>query len=213
MKVLQDSPHKTGSVSRRGFLKLGSMATAATAVPRWLQAQAASSGPRSLAFYHTHTGERLRATYWADGRYLPEALAQINWILRDYRRDEIKPIDTRLLDLLYALARKLETREPFHIICGYRSTATNEFLRTHTIGVAQHSMHLEAKAADIRVPGRDLARVQRAATALHDGGVGTYPHSDFVHVDVGRVRYWRLAGLLRPLTQSPKTVSSEMESC
>ena len=213
MKVLKDSPDRTTPLSRRGFLRLGSIATVATAVPSWLHAQAVSSGPRSLAFYHTHTGERLRTTYWADGEYLPEALIQINWILRDYRRDQLKPIDTRLLDLLHALAVNLDTHEPFHIVCGYRSPATNEYLRTHTIGVARRSMHIQGKAADVRVPGRDLARVQRAATALHDGGVGTYPHSDFVHVDVGRVRYWRLAGLLRPFTQSPKPVSLEMESC
>jgi uncharacterized protein YcbK (DUF882 family) len=213
MKVLQDSSGKMLPFSRRGFLKLGSMATAAAVLPRWLRAQVASSEPRSLSFYHTHTGERLRATYWTDGDYVPEALAQINWILRDYRRNEIKPIDTRLLDLLCALAAKLETREPFHIICGYRSPATNEFLRTHTIGVARHSMHVEARAADIRVPGRDLGLVQRAATALHDGGVGTYPHSDFVHVDAGRVRYWRLASTRRHLDALPKPVSLEEESC
>lgn len=213
MKVLKDSPDQIASLRRRGFIQLGSRAIVATAVPRWLGAQAASSEPRSLAFYHIHTGERLQTTYWADGQYLPEALAQINWILRDYRRDEIKPIDTRLLDLLHSLAATLETRQPFHIICGYRSPATNEYLRTHTLGVARHSMHMEAKAADIRLPGCDLGVVQRAATALHDGGVGTYPHSDFVHVDVGRVRYWRLAGLLRPLTPSSQPVSSEQESC
>jgi uncharacterized protein YcbK (DUF882 family) len=213
MKVLQDSLHKAFPFSRRRFLKLGSMATAATAVPRWLQAQAVSSEPRALAFYHTHTGERLRVAYWADGHYVPEALTQINWMLRDYRRNEIKPIDTRLLELLYALATKLETREPFHIICGYRSPVTNEFLRIHTSGVARRSMHIDAKAADIRVPGCDLGVVQRVATALHDGGVGTYPRSDFVHLDVGRVRYWRLAGVLRHFNASPKPAFSEGESC
>ena len=92
---------------------------------------------------------------------------------------------------LDTLDRKLETRQPFHIICGYRSPATNEYLREHTAGVAKHSMHMQAKAVDVRIPGCRLVALQRAALALRDGGVGIYPVSEFVHVDVGRVRQWR----------------------
>lgn len=179
-------------VSRRNFLRLGSIATAALTVPRVLLARASGTQPaeKSLAFYHLHTGERLKTAYWADGQYVPEGLKQINWILRDYRRDEVKPIDLRLLDLLYELDQKLETRQPFHIICGYRTPATNEFLRARSSGVARHSMHMQAKAVDIRIPGCRLSALQRTALALREGGVGIYPVSEFVHVDVGRVRQW-----------------------
>jgi uncharacterized protein YcbK (DUF882 family) len=178
-------------VSRRDFVRLGSVA--AVAAPAMLLGRTRTIHPaeRRLGFYNLHTGERLKTVYWADGRYVPGALKEINWILRDYRRNKVKPIDLRLLDLLSALDRRLETRQPFHIICGYRSPATNEYLRKHTAGVAKHSMHIEGKAVDIRIPGCRLTALQRAAMALHDGGVGIYPVSEFVHVDVGRVRHWR----------------------
>ena len=191
-------------VSRRDFIKLGSITTAAAAVPHMLFARTRASHPieKRLAFYNLHTGERLKTVYWAKGRYVPGALKEINWILRDYRRNKVKPIDLQLLDLLYALDRKLETRQPFHIICGYRSPATNEYLREHCAGVAKHSMHMQAKAVDIRIPGCHLAALQRAALALRDGGVGIYPISDFVHVDVGRVRHWRFSPAARRARRS-----------
>ncbi|MEJ2007822.1 MAG: DUF882 domain-containing protein [Acidobacteriota bacterium] len=189
----QDRPGRRQGVSRRNFVRLGSVATAALTVPRLLLAGTGARQPaeKSLAFYNLHTGEHLKTVYWAEGHYIPGALKEINWILRDYRRNAVKAIDLRLLDLLYALDRKLETRRPFHIICGYRTPATNEFLRRHSAGVAKHSMHMQAKAIDIRIPGCRLTRLQKTALGLHDGGVGIYPLSDFVHVDVGRVRHWR----------------------
>ena len=179
-------------LSRRDFFRMGSVAMAAAA-PGLLLGRTHTSLPaeKRLTFYNLHTGEHLKTVYWAQGSYVPDALQEINWILRDYRRNKVKPIDVRLLDLLYALDRKLETHQPFHIICGYRSPATNEYLREHSAGVAKHSMHMQAKAVDIRIPGCRLKALQRAALALHDGGVGIYPVSDFVHVDVGRVRQWR----------------------
>jgi uncharacterized protein YcbK (DUF882 family) len=153
-------------------------------------ADARPAGDRGLEFYNTHTDERLHTTYWSDGQYVSSALTDINFILRDFRADEIRAIDLRLLDLLHRLHASLETREPFHIISGYRTAATNAMLRGASEGVARHSLHIEGMAIDIRVPGRDLAVLRRAALALREGGVGYYPKSDFVHVDVGRVRTW-----------------------
>jgi uncharacterized protein YcbK (DUF882 family) len=190
--VCQGPAGRRRGVSRRDFIRLGSVAAAAAAPGLLFSRTRTIHQPeRRLAFYNLHTGEHLKTVYWAEGRYVPGALKEINWILRDFRGNKVKPIDLRLLDLLHALDRKLETRQPFHIICGYRSPATNEYLRKHTAGVAKHSKHIEAKAADIRIPGCRLAALQRAALALHDGGVGIYPVSDFVHIDVGRARHWR----------------------
>jgi len=146
---------------------------------------------RSLAFYNTHTGEHLQAVYWAEGEYLPQGLADINHILRDHRNNEIKDMSPALLDLLYRINNAIDARQPFHIISGYRSPATNAMLAARSGGVAKHSMHLDGKATDIRVPGRELIHVRRAALMLQGGGVGYYPGSDFVHVDVGRVRQWQ----------------------
>ena len=164
----------------------------AIAAPSGLRATArASAGPpRSLELFALHTGERLETTYWADGEYLGPALQDINHLLRDHRANEIKAIDRNLLDLLERLHRLLDTREPFHIISGYRTAATNAMLNARSEGVARHSLHMEGMAADIRVPGRDLPTLRRAATSIHGGGVGYYARSNFVHVDVGRVRYW-----------------------
>lgn len=179
-------------MSRRALVKLGALAAAAAILPR----SAFGSNPspsvaeKSLAFYNTHTGENLKTVYWAEGHYLGQSLREINHILRDPRNDEVHDIDTGLLDLLFAIRKQIETNQPFHVISGYRSAATNEFLRAHTTGVAEHSLHLVGQAIDIRSPGRELRTLQKVAVALKGGGVGYYPKSDFVHVDIGRVRYW-----------------------
>jgi uncharacterized protein YcbK (DUF882 family) len=146
--------------------------------------------PRALAFENLHTGERLKAVYWADGRYVPDALRHIDWLLRDFRTGDVHPIDPGLLDLLADLHARLQTTQPFHIVSGYRSPQTNAMLASLGDGVAQNSLHLEGKAVDIRVPGRRLRHVRAAALSLKRGGVGYYPHSDFVHIDTGRVRLW-----------------------
>jgi uncharacterized protein YcbK (DUF882 family) len=146
---------------------------------------------RDLAFYNTHTAESADVEYCRSGCLVPESLRKINYILRDTRTGDIKDIDVSLLDLLSRLARKLGTDEPFHVISGYRSPSTNEYLRTHGGGgVAAHSLHLVGKAIDIRVPGVKLRNLYKTAIGLRGGGVGIYPASDFVHVDVGRVRTW-----------------------
>jgi uncharacterized protein YcbK (DUF882 family) len=94
------------------------------------------------------------------------------------------------LDLLFALRTELATNQPLHIISGYRSPKTNAFLQANSSGVVENSLHLVGKAIDIRTPGKSLSVLRKAAVALKGGGVGYYPKSDFVHVDVGRIRYW-----------------------
>lgn len=179
-------------ISRRDFLAAGLVTTAAVLFPfRAARAVAGVLSPeRTLSFHNTHTGESLKALYWNEGAYVPQTLDDINYILRDYRTGEVKEIDTDLLDLLFALRKKLETAAPFHVISGYRSPATNSFLSIISKGVAKNSLHVQGKAIDIRLPGYELKTLQLAAVDLRRGGVGYYPSSDFVHVDVGRVRYW-----------------------
>jgi uncharacterized protein YcbK (DUF882 family) len=192
---------KTSRVSeipgRRRFLGLS---VAALALPLAGRLSALTpSGPdseplpsdRDLAFYNTHTAESAAVEYCRSGCLVPEALKKINYVLRDTRTGDIKDIDVSLLDLLSRLARTLGTDEPFHVISGYRSPRTNEYLRLHGGGgVAAHSLHLVGKAIDVRVPGVKLRTLYKKAISLRGGGVGIYPESDFVHVDVGRVRTW-----------------------
>jgi uncharacterized protein YcbK (DUF882 family) len=190
----QNAVSRTG-LNRRTFIGFGAVAAAAALSPLPAQAAPAAKKPpvRSLSFFNTHTGERLKTTYCCDGKYQPEALQQIDHILRDWRVEKMKPIDPKLLDLLHELSGTLETDSPYHIISGYRSPVTNAALRAkggaHT-GVASNSLHMVGKAIDIRVPGVKLDHLRGAARSLKLGGVGFYPSSNFVHVDTGRVRFW-----------------------
>jgi uncharacterized protein YcbK (DUF882 family) len=177
---------------RRDFLKLGLVVTGAVLNP--FSAQAAfDSRPKiekQLAFYNTHTGERLHADFCRNGKYDIEALTKINHILRDHRSGEIKAIDVQLLELLHAISIKTKSQTPFHVISGYRSPTTNKSLRKKKKGVASGSMHMLGKAIDIRIPGFSTRQLRYLARKMKGGGVGYYPKSDFVHVDIGRVRYW-----------------------
>ena len=145
---------------------------------------------RIISLHNTHTRESLRTLYWADGVYSQEALQSISHILRDHRNGEVKLIDRHLLDLLYAIEKRLGVPQTFHVISGYRSPATNARLRERSKGIAKNSLHMYGKAIDIRLSDGDLLDLRRAARALGVGGVGYYPRSGFVHVDVGRARYW-----------------------
>ena len=177
---------------RRRFLTTAAGAAALLLVrgrAGWADAPAAS-GRRSLSLFNTHTGESVSAVYWADGEYRAEGLAEIDRVLRDHRTGAVRPIDHRLLDVLHALRRDIGTSSPFHVISCYRSPQSNAALRRAGRAVAEHSLHMEGKAADIRLPGVALDDLHRAAVGLRAGGVGYYSGPSFVHVDVGRVRYW-----------------------
>ena len=153
-------------------------------------ANLAGGQARSLALDNLHTGEQLKVDYWAEGDYVPDALASINRILRDFRTGEVHPIEPKLLDLLTLLRARLDTTESLAIISGYRSLKTNAALHEVSSGVASKSLHMQGMAIDIRVPGRPLTSLHAAALEMRAGGVGYYPKSNFVHVDVGRVRRW-----------------------
>ena len=150
----------------------------------------AARAPRRLSFVNTHTDETLSVVYWADGRYETGALKDVDFILRDFRAEAVKPIDPSLLDLLHALRTRLRSSAPFHVISGYRTPETNRMLREQSGKVASHSLHCEGRAIDVRLPGTPLPKLHRAALAMRGGGVGYYATSQFVHVDTGRVRAW-----------------------
>ncbi len=145
---------------------------------------------RSVAFDCLHTGEGLAIEYWTHGRYIPDALSKVNTVLRDFRTGDVHVIDPKLLDLLFKLRTGLGSQEPFQVISGYRSPQTNARLHEQSNGVATHSLHMKGMAIDIRLGSRSLSDLHMAALSLKGGGVGYYPQSDFVHVDVGPVRRW-----------------------
>jgi uncharacterized protein YcbK (DUF882 family) len=151
---------------------------------------AVSFAPRSVSLYNIHTGEWLRTVYWADGHYIREAVRDINWILRDHHSDEIRPMDAGVLDVLGMLRDRLDTHDPFLVVCGYRSPSTNMRMYLRHEGVAKHSYHIKGMAVDLRSERRELGQVRDAALSLRCGGVGYYPRSGFVHVDCGPIRRW-----------------------
>jgi uncharacterized protein YcbK (DUF882 family) len=145
---------------------------------------------RSLSLFNPHTKEGFEGIYWCDGDYVSNALNNINHIMRDIRTNDVKPIDTHLLDLIFSISIKLKPEAPFRVISGYRSPKTNTLLRKRGNGAAKKSYHIKGQAVDIRLPGYRTSVLRRAAYELKKGGVGYYPKRRFVHIDVGPVRYW-----------------------
>jgi len=175
-------------LDRRDVLRFGAVATASLLLaPRMVFA---ADKPRMISFDNLHTGETLKTTYWADGGYVRGALKEIDWVLRDFRTGDIKPIDPGLLDILSVLRERLETTAPYGIISGYRSPATNAMLHEKSDGVALKSYHTRGMAIDVRLGDRALKDLRRTALSLKAGGVGYYPRSNFVHLDTGPVRRW-----------------------
>ncbi len=170
-----------------------SMAVAAMAMMTPLYRSPAPRRLYHLRMHNLHSDESIDVTYRVGNRYVPSALAMLDAFLRDDRNGDVTVFDPHEFDVLHALMQKLHRPNGvINIVCGYRSPETNQYLRDTTRGVAEHSQHMEGKAIDIRIPGVSTHRLDRAALALRDGGVGYYPHSRFVHVDVGPVRRWTL---------------------
>ena len=181
------SPLNRAATGRRRFLK---GAGAALVLLPLGAAWARTPARRSLSFVHTHTGERLSTVYFEDGQYQVGELERINQLLRDFRTGDVHTIDTGVLDILADLRVLADHDEPYEVISGYRSPQTNAALRSHSSGVAEHSLHLQGRAIDVRLPGFATRKMRELALAMGRGGVGFYPQSDFVHLDNGRVRYW-----------------------
>ena len=180
------------TLSRRALI-LGLAASSAAAAAPALASPSLLTGRgdiRRVRLESPHTGDRLDTVYWVEGEYVPEALAEIDRLMRDWRVDEVKPFSTRTVDIIAATQRLLDTGEAFKVFSGYRTPETNRMLRQKSRGVARHSYHDKAMAADLHLETRSVAQVARAAATLGAGGVGRYSRSDFVHLDCGPVRDW-----------------------
>jgi len=178
-------------VSRREFLKLtGSSLVVAVCTPSIAQASYPDE-PRVLAMNNLHTGETLESRYFNGHRYVRSELKRLNHICRDFRRNEIYPMDKKLFDQISQIQSLIGCEAEVQIISGYRSPATNQMLRNGSSGVAKKSYHMQGRAFDFRLDGVSLKKVHEAALSLKAGGVGYYPRSGFVHIDTGPVRRWQ----------------------
>lgn len=178
--------------NRRNFLRMSATAMITTlfSCPAIAAVVPSYGENHRLSFYNIHTRERLETCYRTDGKLVRPAMQQINYILRDFRTGEIKPIDPNLLDLLYRIVTEVKPRTPISIISGYRCPRTNAALRRVTTGVAKNSLHMKGRAIDIRIPGYRTADLRQLAINIGRGGVGYYPASNFVHLDTGPIRTW-----------------------
>ena len=145
---------------------------------------------RKISLYSRRSGERVDTVYWIDGEYIKEAVREISRIMRDWRRNEIKNIDLRTIDIMAASHSILDTSEPFQLLSGYRSPQTNAMLRRRSRLVAKKSLHMSGQAADLRLSSRSAKQISHAALSCRAGGVGTYSRSNFVHMDCGPLRAW-----------------------
>ncbi len=183
---------QSNGLTRRGLLRTFA-ATAVVAAPTYANAFGFLRGSgdiRRIRMYSTRSGEMLDTIYWIDGEYIPEALAEINHLMRDWRSNEVTQIDSRAIDIMAASHSLLEVEEPYMLLSGYRSPQTNAMLRSRSRGVARNSLHMKGQAADLRMKGRSVQQMARAASACAAGGVGKYSRSNFVHMDCGPVRIW-----------------------
>ena len=180
------------AVTRRGVLGAFA-ATAVAAAPTYSNAFGFLKGSgdvRKIKMFSGRTGEKMETIYWVDGEYIPEAMAEVNRFMRDWRNDRVIGIDTRALDIWAAAHRLLDTDEPYMMLSGYRSPETNAMLRSRSRSVARNSLHMKGQAADLRLGGRSVGQMARAAAACNAGGVGSYSRSNFVHMDCGPIRTW-----------------------
>ena len=174
------------------ILSVATLLAATLAFVGFTRAAPAAGDTRAIAFYNVNTKENLEVTYKVDGRYIPEAMQQINHMMRDWRRDEPTEMDPDLIDLVWELHAELKSQKPIHLISGYRSRKTNSALRRRGGGQARKSQHIQGKAADIHFPDVSVKQLRNSALIREIGGVGYYPTSGipFVHVDTARVRHW-----------------------
>ncbi|MBV47611.1 MAG: DUF882 domain-containing protein [Sulfitobacter sp.] len=168
-------------------------ATAVTAAPTFANAAGFLRGAgdiRRIKMYSGRTGERIDMIYWIEGNYIPDAVNELNYFMRDWRTDGIKTIDMRTVDIMAASHNLLDVTEPYMLLSGYRSPKTNAMLRSRSRGVAKNSLHMRGQAADLRLGSRSVNQMAKAAIACNGGGVGRYSGSNFVHMDCGQIRSW-----------------------
>jgi uncharacterized protein YcbK (DUF882 family) len=172
-----------------GFLSLW----LAVLTPNMTETAVANGDTRTIYLHHAHTGEDIAATYLVNGQYDSNVLRQLNWFLRDWRRDEPTNMDPRLFDVVWEAYRGAGAgNQVINVVSAYRSPETNAMLRARSRAVAKYSQHMLGKAMDTTMPGMPMSHIREIGMRMQRGGVGYYPNAGtpFVHLDVGNVRSW-----------------------
>jgi len=188
----QSTGTKKSLLTRRGVLRAFA-ATTIAAAPTFANAAGYLRGSgdiRRLSMYNGRTGENLDTIYWIEGKYIKDAIKEINYFMRDWRQDQTKSMDIRNFDIMAASHNLMDVTEPYMLLSGYRSPKTNAMLRSRSRGVAKNSLHMKGQAADLRLNSRSVNQIFKAGMSCGGGGVGKYSRSNFVHMDCGQVRSW-----------------------
>lgn len=178
---------RTGTLTRRALISTAASLALASLIPA--RVFASPSAGKELYFFNIHTAERLEF-FHIPGQCSTQTIKRLNYFLRDFRTGDVHPIDRKLLDSLALIAKLSGKKANYEVISGYRSPKTNAMLHRISSGVSTHSLHMQGRAIDIRLDGVPLSAVHKIALNHHNGGVGYYPQSDFIHLDTGRKRYW-----------------------
>ena len=184
--------NSSNGMTRRGILGAFA-ATVVSAAPTYSNAAGFLRGGgdiRRIKMYSGRTGERIDMIYWIEGNYIKDAVKEVNYFMRDLRTNDVYKMDLRNIDIMAAAHNLLDAYEPYMLLSGYRSPKTNAMLRARSGGVAKKSLHMRGQAADLRLSGRSVQQVAKAAAVCRGGGVGRYAGSNFVHMDCGTVRTW-----------------------
>jgi uncharacterized protein YcbK (DUF882 family) len=172
-------------IPRRKFLQTAGLTLIGSCfIPQAVWAASGKTAERRLKLYHMHTGETFNEVFWAEGKFIPDAVKHLNKFFRDWRTDQVSEICPKLFSLMHNVYNKLDAKKPIHIISGYRCEKTNAALRKKSKGVARKSRHLTGHAIDFSVPGKRLKDVRNCAVSFQQGGVGYYPARGFIHADI-----------------------------
>ena len=185
--------NRSAVVTRRALLGAFA-ATSIIAAPNYSSAFGLLRGAgdiRRIKMYSGRSGESIDTIYWVEGKYIKDALREIDYFMRDWRTNQTISIDTRALDIMAASHNLLGASEPYNMLSGYRTAKTNAMLRSSSRNVARNSLHIRGQAADLRLKSRSVTQLARAAASCSAGGVGNYSRSNFVHLDCGPIRTWR----------------------
>ena len=121
-----------------------------------------------------NTGEEVEVHLdLASGEVEASSYRALRHLMRCQRTGAETPMDPRLIELLYRISQR--TRTKIEIVSGFRAPM---------FSLATLSYHTRGMAADIRIPGMTPLMVRDLARSMGVKGIGYYPVSQFVHVDV-----------------------------
>jgi uncharacterized protein YcbK (DUF882 family) len=154
--------------------------------------------PRTLTVIRPQSGEKAKVLYWRDGEVIDSAYQELCHLMRDVNGKETAPIDPKLFETLWgtqAFVARYGIEQPLEILSGYRTAKSNNRLIEQGVPAARQSLHIEGKAADIRIANLNSEVLGGLVRSFRKGGVGFYfrpgAKGGWIHADTGLNRTWK----------------------